>query len=92
MRLTQRLVTALGGLALVVCLAPTAVAVTQQSAVSSASPCQKALDDAAITQRNADTVNDDPKATPEDKAAAQNEADMAATTAQRVCDSTELAS
>ncbi|MGW5738562.1 MULTISPECIES: hypothetical protein [Streptomyces] len=53
--------------------------------------CQKALDDAEITQKNADTVKADPNATPEEKKAAEDEANMAASTAQRFCDSTDPA-
>lgn len=68
-----------------------ALAITAPNAAAVSADCQKALDDAEITQKNADTVNADPSATAEEKQAATDEANQAASTAQRFCDSTDPA-
>lgn len=72
-------------------VAGAALAITAPNAAAVSADCQKALDDAEITQKNADTVNADPNASEADKKAATDEANQAASTAQRFCDSTDPA-
>ncbi|MEU3741435.1 hypothetical protein AB0E78_30785 [Streptomyces sp. NPDC032198] len=72
-------------------VAGAALAITAPNAAAVSADCQKALDDAEITQKNADTVQADPSTTPEEKKAAEDEANQAASTAQRFCDSTDPA-
>ncbi|MGB8945696.1 MAG: hypothetical protein WCD21_36485 [Streptomyces sp.] len=72
-------------------VAGAALAISAPNAVAVSADCQKALDEAEITQKNADTVNADPNASDEDKKNATDEANQAASTAQRFCDSTDPA-
>lgn len=72
-------------------LAGAALAITAPNASAVSADCQKALDDAEITQKNADEVNADPSTTDEEKKEATDEANQAASTAQRFCDSTDPA-
>ncbi|NEB73657.1 hypothetical protein G3I40_04200 [Streptomyces sp. SID14478] len=72
-------------------LASAALVMSVPSAQAVSPSCQQALDDAEITQRNADTVNADPNTSAADKKAATDEANQAASTAQRFCDSTDPA-
>ncbi|MFF3641763.1 hypothetical protein [Streptomyces sp. NPDC002564] len=72
-------------------VAGAALAITAPTAQAVSPSCQKALDDAEITQKNADEVRNDPNTSEADKKAAEDEANMAASTAQRFCDSTDPA-
>ncbi|MEV0093995.1 hypothetical protein [Streptomyces sp. NPDC050738] len=83
----MRSIRALTGLA----LAGAVLAMAAPNAHAVSASCQQALDDAEITQRNFDTVNSDPNTSAEDKKNAEDEANMAASTAQRFCDSTDPA-
>lgn len=70
-------------------VAGAALAISAPHATAVTADCQKALDEAEITQKNADEVNSDPNTSPEDKKNATDEANGAASNAQRICDSTD---